>query len=103
MKAAGLVSNPMEGAVQHFHADAVAMGEADETWPLIVADAARGELKEIYTPTDASGKERKPTLEHYPAIPWDALDLEQFNRIPRFIRPLISWYPQTLPYSLLQT
>ena len=32
------------------HADAVALGEADETWPLLVADAARGELKEIYQP-----------------------------------------------------
>ena len=29
------------------HADAVALGEADETWHLIVEDAARGELKEI--------------------------------------------------------
>src|SRR5258707_5475158 len=41
------------------HADAVALREADETWPQIVADAARGELKEIYTPVDESGKERK--------------------------------------------
>src|SRR5882757_6430732 len=32
------------------HADAVALGEADETWPLLIADAARGELKEIYQP-----------------------------------------------------
>ena len=31
------------------HADALALGEADETWPLIVEDAARGQLKEIYT------------------------------------------------------
>ena len=31
------------------HADAVALGEADETWPQMVNDAARGELKEIYT------------------------------------------------------
>ncbi len=30
------------------HADAVALGEADETWPQIVEDAVRGELKEIY-------------------------------------------------------
>src|ERR1700690_1285511 len=30
------------------HADAVALGEADETWPKIVADAERGELQEIY-------------------------------------------------------
>src|SRR5664279_294804 len=46
------------------HADAVALGEADETWPLIVEDAARGALKEIYTPADASGKDRKPSLEN---------------------------------------
>ena len=44
------------------HADAVALGEADETWPQIVADAVRGELKEIYTPVDETGKERKPSL-----------------------------------------
>src|SRR6185312_12848918 len=42
------------------HVDAVALGEADETWPLIVADAERGELKEIYAPLDETGKERKP-------------------------------------------
>src|SRR5437016_6892456 len=29
------------------HADAVALGEADETWPNIVEDAAHGRLKEI--------------------------------------------------------
>ena len=33
------------------HADALALGEADETWPRIVADAARGKLAEsIYRP-----------------------------------------------------
>src|SRR6202046_157844 len=42
--------------------DAVALGEADETWPQIVEDAVRGELKEIYAPVDAIGKERKPSL-----------------------------------------
>jgi radical SAM superfamily enzyme YgiQ (UPF0313 family) len=52
------------------HADAVALGEADETWPLIVNDAARHELKEIYAPVDAAGKESKPSLKDYPAIPW---------------------------------
>src|SRR5512143_3386717 len=40
------------------HADAVALGEADETWPQIVADAAAGRLKEIYAPVDAFGQER---------------------------------------------
>ena len=37
------------------HADAVALGEADATWPRIVADAARGELQERYEPVDAQG------------------------------------------------
>jgi len=70
------------------HADAVALGEADETWPRIVADAARGELKEIYEPVDDSGKERKPSLKSYPVIPWDTIDLEQFNLIPNVFRRL---------------
>lgn len=71
------------------HADAVALGEADETWPRIVEDAARGKLKDIYTPVDAFGQERKPSLQDYPAIPWGTIDLRQFNRIPNFLRPVI--------------
>ena len=71
------------------HADAIALGEADETWPQIVADAARGELKESYSPVDANGKERKPSLQPYPLIPWESMDLEQFNIIPKFIAPLL--------------
>src|SRR5580692_10131425 len=51
------------------HADAVALGEADETWPTIVNDAVRGELKDVYAPIDAAGKERKPSLQDYPLIP----------------------------------
>jgi radical SAM superfamily enzyme YgiQ (UPF0313 family) len=65
------------------HADAVALGEADETWPRIVEDAARGELKDIYAPVDEFGQERKPRLQSYPAIPWDKINLEQFNLVPR--------------------
>jgi radical SAM superfamily enzyme YgiQ (UPF0313 family) len=71
------------------HADAVALGEADETWPQIVMDAARGELKEIYEPVDETGKERKPSLQPYPEIPWDKMDLDQFDLIPKPIRPLL--------------
>src|SRR5947209_5185303 len=74
------------------HADAVALGEADETWPQIVADAARGQLKEIYAPVDAAGKERKPSLQPYPSIPWETLDLEQFDMVPKFMRPLLKRY-----------
>ena len=71
------------------HADAIALGEADELWPQIVEDAAQGELKEIYTPVDESGKERKPSLKPYPVIPWESLDLDQFNLVPRFLRPVL--------------
>ncbi len=73
------------------HADAVALGEADETWPLIVRDAANGELKDIYTPEiDAKGNDKKPTLQPYPHIPWESLDLEQFSLVPKFLQPLMS-------------
>src|SRR5215216_6730402 len=72
------------------HADAIALGEADETWPRIVEDAARGELKDVYEPVDDNGKERKPSLQPYPAIPWETLNLDQFNFFPRFLRPLLS-------------
>src|SRR5271163_4399768 len=61
------------------HADAVALGEADDTWPRIVEDAARGALKDIYAPLDVAGKELKPSLKQYPIIPWDTIDLHQFN------------------------
>jgi radical SAM superfamily enzyme YgiQ (UPF0313 family) len=71
------------------HADAIALGEADQTWPRIVEDAAKGALKEVYAPVDAFGQERKPDLQDYPPIPWETLDLDQFNRIPKFVRPIM--------------
>jgi hypothetical protein len=44
------------------HADAVALGEADETWHLIVEDAANNRLKDIYQPeTDAKGNDQMPS------------------------------------------
>jgi radical SAM superfamily enzyme YgiQ (UPF0313 family) len=73
------------------HADAVALGEADETWPLIVEDAACGELKEIYQPErDAKGNDKKPSLQPYPHIPWETLELEQFSLVPKLLSPLLS-------------
>ncbi len=72
------------------HADAIALGEADETWPLIVEDAARGTLKEIYEPEhDAHGASRKPSLQPYPTIPWQSMALDQFSLIPSFLRPFM--------------
>jgi radical SAM superfamily enzyme YgiQ (UPF0313 family) len=71
------------------HADAVALGEADETWPQIVADAARGQLREVYEPVDQLGRERKPSLQPYPAIPWESMDLDQFNIVPKTMAPML--------------
>jgi radical SAM superfamily enzyme YgiQ (UPF0313 family) len=73
------------------HADAVALGEADATWPQIVTDAANGQLKEVYTPEiDSKGNDIKPGLQDYPHIPWETLDLEQFTLIPKFLQPIMS-------------
>jgi radical SAM superfamily enzyme YgiQ (UPF0313 family) len=71
------------------HADAVALGEADETWPKIVEDAARGELKDVYAPVDDFGQERKPTLQPYPSIPWDTINLDQFNLVPKIAKGML--------------
>src|SRR5437879_1169065 len=70
------------------HADAVALGEADETWPKIVNDAANNALKEIYAPVDEFGQERKPTLQPYPSIPWATINLDQFNVVRRIAKGL---------------
>src|SRR5579864_3138703 len=71
------------------HTDAVALGEADETWPQIVNDAACGALKEVYAPVDAFGQEHKPALKDYPAIPWQSIDLDQFNLVPAAARGML--------------
>ena len=65
------------------HADAVALGEADQTWPKIVEDAVRGSLKDVYAPVDDFGQEKKPTLQPYPTIPWNTINLDQFNLVPK--------------------
>src|SRR5215467_13911377 len=48
------------------HVDAVALGEADQTWPRIIEDVENGRLQEIYTPTNSDGNEIKPSLQDYP-------------------------------------
>jgi len=72
------------------YADAIAVGEADHTWPRIVEDAAAGCLKELYEPVDAEGVEVKPSLEDYPDIGWTDLDLGQFNLVPKMVRSRLS-------------
>ncbi len=73
------------------HADAIALGEADETWALMVEDAANNRLKDIYQPeTDPKGKDKKPNLQPYPHIPWETLDLDQFSLVPKFLQKTMS-------------
>jgi hypothetical protein len=64
------------------HADAVALGEADETWPRIVEDAARGELKEVYAPSTPQAR-NSSLPQAVSGIPWDTIDLKQFNLVPK--------------------
>src|ERR1700744_1011452 len=71
------------------HADAVALGEADETWPRIVEDATRGQLKDVYAPVDPFGQSKKPSLQEYPTIPWDKINLNQFNLVPNWARRVL--------------
>ena len=52
-------------------------------------DAANGCLKDVYAPVDAFGLEKKPDLNAYPKVPWESMDLEQFNQVPRFLRPVL--------------
>jgi radical SAM superfamily enzyme YgiQ (UPF0313 family) len=70
------------------HADAVAIGEADETWPMIVENASRGELQEIYRPGELSGNNHKPSLQPYPSIPWSEHYLRNYNLVPGILRPI---------------
>jgi radical SAM superfamily enzyme YgiQ (UPF0313 family) len=74
------------------HADAIALGEADHTWPQIIEDAARGTLREVYSPAlDTAGKDIKPTLMDYPSIPWESINLKQFDLIahlPKWVQML---------------
>ena len=73
------------------HADAVALGEADETWPRIVEDAVRGTLKEVYAPMDDFGQERKPSLQPYPEIPWDKIKSNSICSLAYCIRCSSAW------------
>src|SRR6266568_3461857 len=83
---------PLGRTAEPRHADAIALGEADYTWPRIVADAAAGNLQEIYKPVDDHGNEVKPSLADYPLIPWETLDLKQFDlmaKVPGAIRSFL--------------
>jgi radical SAM superfamily enzyme YgiQ (UPF0313 family) len=66
------------------YADAVVLGEADDTWLVVVRDAAAGRLQRVYQPAVIDGKDVKPTLKNYRHVAWDEIDLSLFNLI-RFV------------------
>jgi len=77
--ATALPEEPL-GATGHPQcADSVVIGEADQLWPLVVQDAARGRLKRIYRASETEGLASTPSLADYPIIRWDEVDLELFN------------------------
>jgi radical SAM superfamily enzyme YgiQ (UPF0313 family) len=43
----------------------------------------QGQLKDVYAPVDAFGQSKKPSLQEYPTIPWDKINLNQFNLVPK--------------------
>jgi radical SAM superfamily enzyme YgiQ (UPF0313 family) len=50
------------------HADSLVLGEAEETWPRVLADAAAGRLRSVYP------MERRPPIESLPLPRFDLLD-----------------------------
>jgi radical SAM superfamily enzyme YgiQ (UPF0313 family) len=75
------VSEEPEEALEH--ADAVVCGEADDLWPQMVRDFEAGDLKSLYRAVE------KPSLENYPIIPWDEMDLKQFTMLPRWLHRIL--------------
>src|SRR5919198_888728 len=56
------------------HADAIVLGEAEETWPHVIADAAAGRLRAVYQSA------RRPPIEDLPLPRYDLLDRRKLGR-----------------------
>lgn len=54
------------------HADALVVGEAEDTWPVLLRDAAAGALRRVYR------AERPVDLARSPAPRWDLLDARRY-------------------------
>ena len=67
------VSSMPDEAIEH--ADAIVIGEAEETWPQVIEDARQGRLKRMYRPT------RPWKLAESPIPRFDLLDPAKYNRI----------------------
>jgi radical SAM superfamily enzyme YgiQ (UPF0313 family) len=81
-------------------ADSVVLGEADQLWPVVVEDVAQGRLRPIYRAGEGGAPSGKPSLEDYPILRWDEVDLTLFNLmrcVPSGIRRLLK--VMSVPYE----
>src|SRR2546426_9128272 len=56
------------------HADAVVVGEAEDTWPHVLDDARRGKLEQVYVSS------RQAPLVHMPAPRWDLIKGRRYGK-----------------------
>ena len=56
------------------HADAVVVGEAEDTWPRVLDDARRGRLEQVYVST------RRAPLAGMPAPRWDLIKGRRYGK-----------------------
>src|SRR5262249_22320579 len=56
------------------HADAVVVGEAEDTWPRVLDDARRGKLEPVYVST------RQASLAGMPAPRWDLIKRRRYGK-----------------------
>jgi radical SAM superfamily enzyme YgiQ (UPF0313 family) len=56
------------------HADAVVVGEAEDTWPVVLDDVRRGKLRQMYVST------RQASLARMPAPRWDLIKGRRYGK-----------------------
>ncbi|MCX6926484.1 MAG: cobalamin-dependent protein, partial [Verrucomicrobia bacterium] len=62
------------------HADVVAMGDAEGSWPQILRDAATGRLQRLYSPTSRPSEPTQPDRSVFRGKKYLPLRLVQFGR-----------------------
>lgn len=70
----GIAASLADPSLSLAHADSVVIGEAEETWPLVLEDAAAGRLQQIYRMT------KPPPIESLPLPRYDLMDASRFGR-----------------------
>jgi len=75
------VSSEVEEALEH--ADTVVIGEADDSWKIVLQDASNGNLKRTYQ------YKRKDPLDNLPHPRFDLLDITKYIRLPFRRSPVI--------------